>query len=37
MDLPLLFGVAVYHLAKLKMLDFYFNFIDKDIDRSDFE
>ena len=30
-------GVAVYHLAKLRMLDFYYNFIDKYIDRSDFE
>ena len=37
MDLPLQIGVAVYQLAKLKMLDFYYNFIDKYIDRSDFE
>ena len=37
MDLPLQIGVAVYHLAKLRMLDFYCNFIDKYIDRSDFE
>jgi hypothetical protein len=37
MDLPLQIGVAVYHLAKLRMLDFYYNFIDKNIDRSDFE
>jgi hypothetical protein len=37
MDLPLQIGVAVYHLAKLRMLDFYYNFIDKYIDRSDFE
>ena len=37
MDLPLQIGVAVYHLAKLRMLDFYNNFIDKYIDRSDFE
>ena len=29
-------GVAVYHLAKLRMLDFYYNFSDKYIDRSDF-
>jgi hypothetical protein len=35
-DLPLQIGVAVYHLAKLRMLDFYYNFIDKYIDRSDF-
>jgi hypothetical protein len=37
MDLPLQIGVAVYHLAKLRMLQFYYNFIDKYIDRSDFE
>jgi hypothetical protein len=37
MDLPLQMGVAVYHLAKLRMLDFYYNFIDKYIDGSDFE
>ena len=36
MDLPLQIGVAVYHLAKLRMLDFYSNYIDKYIDRSDF-
>ncbi len=29
MNLPLQIGVAVYHLAKLRMLDFYYNFIDK--------
>ncbi len=37
MDLPLQIGVAVYHLAKLRMLYFYYNFFDKYIDRSDFE
>jgi hypothetical protein len=37
MDLPLQKGVAVYHLAKLRMLAFYYNFIEKYIDRSDFE
>jgi len=37
MNLPLQIGVAVYNLAKLRMLDFYYNFIDKYIDRSDFE
>jgi hypothetical protein len=37
MDLPLQIGVAVYHLAKLRMLQFYYNFIDKYINRSDFE
>jgi hypothetical protein len=37
MELPLQIGDAVYHLAKLRMLDFYYNFIDKYIHRSDFE
>ncbi len=37
MDLPLQIGVAVYHLAKLRMLEFYYQFIDKNIDRSDFQ
>jgi hypothetical protein len=37
MDLPLQIGVAVYHLAKLRRLQFYCNFIDKYVDRSDFE
>jgi hypothetical protein len=36
-DLPLQKGVAVYHLAKLCLLQFYFQFIDKYIDRSDSE
>jgi len=36
-DLPLQIGVAVYHLAKLRMLEFYYDFIDKYIDRSDYE
>ncbi len=37
MDQPLQIGVAVYHVAKLRMLDFYNIFIDKYFDRSDFE
>ncbi len=37
MDLLLQIGVAVYHLAKFRMFDFYHNFIDRYIDRSDFE
>ena len=37
MDLPLQIGVAVYHLAKLRMLEFYYDLIDKFIDRSDFD
>ncbi len=36
MDLPLQIGVAVYHLAKLRMLQFYYIFIDICIDRSNF-
>ena len=30
-------GIAVYQLAKLRMLEFYYDFIDKYIDRMDFE
>ena len=30
-------GIAVYQLAKLRMLEFYFNFLDKFCDRRDFE
>ena len=30
-------GIAVYQLAKLRMLEFYYDFIDKYIDRRDFE
>jgi hypothetical protein len=37
MDLPLQVGVAVYYLAKLRMLQFYYDFIDKYINREDFE
>jgi hypothetical protein len=37
MDLALQMGVAVYHLAKLRMLEFYYDFIDIYIDRQDFE
>ena len=36
LDLPLQIGCAVYQLAKLRMLEFYYDFIDKYIDRSDF-
>ena len=31
------FGIAVYQLAKLRMLEFYFDFLDKYVDRRDFE
>ena len=30
-------GIAVYQLAKLRMLQFYYDFMDKYCDRSDFE
>ena len=30
-------GIAVYQLAKLRILEFYYAFLDKYIDRSDFE
>ena len=30
-------GIAVYQLAKLRMLEFYYNFLDKFCDRRDFE
>ena len=30
-------GIAVYQLAKLRMFEFYYDFIDKYIDRGDFE
>ncbi len=36
MDVPIQVGCAVYDLAKLRMLEFYYDFIDKYIDRSDF-
>ena len=30
-------GIAVYQLAKLRMLEFYYDFLDRFIDRRDFE
>ena len=30
-------GIAVYQLAKLRMLEFYYDFLDKYVDRSNFE
>ena len=30
-------GIAVYQLAKLRMLEFYYKFLDKYISRQDFE
>ena len=30
-------SIAIYHLAKLRMLKFYYDFVDKYLDRRDFE
>ena len=37
MNVPLQVGAAVYDLAKLRMLEFYYDFIDYYIDRSSFQ
>ena len=37
LDLPLQVGFFVYQYAKLRMLQFYYDFLAKYIDRSDFE
>ena len=37
LDLPLQVGFFVYQYAKLRMLQFYYEFLDKSINRSDFE
>ena len=34
---PFQIGIAVYQLAKLRMLDFYYDFLDRYFDREDFE
>ena len=34
---PFQIGIAVYQLAKLRMLEFYFDFLDRYVDRRDFE
>lgn len=34
---PFQIGIAVYHLAKLRMLEFYYDFLDRYVDRCDFE
>ena len=36
-DRPFQIGIAVYQLAKLRMLEFYYDFLDKFIDRCDYE
>ena len=37
LDLPSQIGFFVYQYAKLRMLEFYYDFLDKYVDRSDFE
>ena len=37
MDVPVVIGFSILQLAKLKMLQFYYNCIDKYVDRSDFQ
>ena len=37
LDLPIQLGYFILQYAKLRMLEFYFNFMDKYVDRSDFE
>ena len=34
---PFQVGMAVYQLAKLRMLEFYYDFLDSYFDRKDFE
>jgi len=34
---PFQIGIAVYQLAKLRMLEFYYDFLDRYLDRSDFK
>ena len=34
---PYQFGIAVYQLEKLRMLEFYYDFLDKYFRRQDFE
>jgi len=34
---PFQVGIAVYQLAKLRILDFYHDFLDRFVDRKDFE
>ena len=37
LNLPMQIGFFVYQYAKLRMLQFYFDFLDKYLDRSDFQ
>ena len=34
---PFQVGITVYQLAKLRMLEFYYDFLDRFVDRQDFE
>ena len=34
---PYQIGIAVYQLAKLRMLEFHYDFLDKYVHRSDYE
>ena len=36
-DRPFQIGIAVYQLAKLRMLEFYYDFLDRFVDRHDYE
>lgn len=36
-DHPYQVGIAVYQLAKIRILEFYYDFFDKYIDHRDFE
>ena len=37
MNLPFQVGFFVYQYAKLRMLQFYYDFFDKYLDRADFQ
>ena len=37
LNLPIQVGFFVYQYAKLRMLQFYYDFLDKYLDRSDFQ
>ena len=37
LDLPMQIGCFVYQYAKLRMLEFYYDFMDVFVDRSDFQ
>jgi hypothetical protein len=37
LDLPMHIGCFVYQYAKLRMLEFYYDFMDVFVDRSDFQ